>query len=402
MHPEEADRGTRPASHVREQRCLVLAALLACGLAQPPAPAHDGWKTQPATARAAPNAQPGPHIPGFQYVVVFDAERPYRRRSEDAAGPRPIAIGVWYPATAGGPRLTAGDYAGYPAAPERPEPSPEERRAARADAAAPWTDAGASREAVGRASARPLRGVRNARPAAGRFPLVLFAHASIFGASVMAEFLASHGFVVAAVPSKDATAGPYRLSVASIHAMARDLETALARLRPEPFVRRERPSVIGMSNGALGAAVLETRIGALAAFVSLDGTIGERGASGNAARLFGAAPPDLSFETPLVHLFTPANPHLDLSLLSGGVWSAACAAAAFPGMRHLDFLAYPILAAGVEGLDALQPASAVRDSTRVMELSLAFLERWARPTGPEPSSGSGLADGLTRCANLAR
>jgi hypothetical protein len=231
---------------------------------------------------------------------------------------------------------------------------------------------------------------------------VLFAHATVLAASVMAEFLAGHGFVVAAVPSKDAAVGPYRLSVSNVRAMAHDLEAALARVRQEAFVSPERPAIIGMSNGALGAAALELRIGTLAAFVSLDGTIGERTAASGAVRLFGAAPPDLLFKTPLLHLYTPAVPSLDLSLLAGGAWSTACEAAAFPDLRHFDFLSYPVLAREVDGLDALQPASAVRDFTRVLTLTLGFLERWTRPLGSGGRSPDATQAELTACADLAR
>lgn len=44
--------------------------------------------------------------------------------------------------------------------------------------------------------------IKNADPAAGRFPLIVFAHSSPPQQSIMCEYLASFGFVVAAVPSK--------------------------------------------------------------------------------------------------------------------------------------------------------------------------------------------------------
>jgi hypothetical protein len=121
-----------------------------------------------------------------------------------------------------------------------------------------------------------------------------------------------------------------------------------------------------------------------------------------AVRLFGAASADLAFKTPLLHLYSPANPYLDLSLLAGGGWSTACQAAAFPDLRHLDFLSYPVLAIGVDGLDRSQPASVVRDVTRVLTLTAGFLESWTRPIGSGRPVSDAAPAGSTACADLRR
>jgi hypothetical protein len=208
----------------------------------------------------------------------------------------------------------------------------------------------------------PVRSRRNATPAAGRFPLVLFAHASPVGQLMMSEYLASHGFVVAGVMPR---AG-YRLSVDAIRAMVADLETALRTVVELPFVDRDRIAVIGMSNGAFGAVGvgLRTRI---AAIVSLDGTIAERAA----ARIL----PDLVAVNPLppqprvLHLYTPDNQYLDLAQLKAR--GPGCVAVRVPAVAHGDFLSFGALVpVGPPPFTRLRPAEKFAAMNR---LTLEFL-----------------------------
>jgi hypothetical protein len=208
----------------------------------------------------------------------------------------------------------------------------------------------------------PVRSRRNATAAAGRFPLVLFAHARPVGQLVMSEYLASHGFVVAGVMPR---AG-YRLSVDAVGGMIADLETALRTLGELPFVNRDRASVIGMSNGAFGAVGLGLRT-PVTAIISLDGTIAE----GAAARIL----PELSAATPLppqprvLHLYTPDNKYLDLAQLKAR--GPACTAVRIPAVAHADFLSFGALVpVGPPPFTRLRPAEKFAAINR---LTLSFL-----------------------------
>jgi hypothetical protein len=276
---------------------------------------------------------PGPHAVGFRHHVLRDSSRTYRTAPTDEpqAGGRPIAVSLWYPAAASSNalRMTVGDYAKL-----------DDVR----EAATPVMNASMS-------------AVQGAAPI-GRWPLVLFPHTGPAAESVMAEFIASHGFVVAGLPSRDAEVGPYRLSVANIDAIGRDLAFVTQALRRESFVDARPPAVLGMSNGALGAIALELQAGPLAGIISLDGTIGERIAAQALPRL--ARGEGAKLVAPLLHFYSPANDYLDFTELRAQA-RPFCQLAELAGMAHSDFLA-----------DAMFRAAAHPDSEPVRNNARAF------------------------------
>jgi predicted esterase len=177
----------------------------------------------------------------------------------------------------------------------------------------------------------------DARRAAGRYPLVLFAHASVETESVMAEYLASYGYVVAGVRSRGAVDADYRLTRANLDAVTLDLDVAASHMKHEPNVRTGNIAVIGMSNGAIAAVALQLERHDIGAIVSLDGTIGENAggvylaekSSGDAAK----------FSAPILHVYTPDNEFLNLEHLRG-FGASPRLLVAIPELRHRDFLAY--------------------------------------------------------------
>jgi hypothetical protein len=178
---------------------------------------------------------------------------------------------------------------------------------------------------------------RDAPPAAGRFPLVLFAHGSIHTESVMCEYLASHGFVVAAVQSRGATDTEYRLSRPNLDAMVADHAFVADRIQREPNVGAGAIGIIGMSNGSIAAMALalQRRVGAV---VSLDGGIGED-AGGTYLRERSSNNPR-AFSAPLLHFYTVNNPSLNLQHIRSYDASSRMLVIT-RGLRHADFLATP-------------------------------------------------------------
>ena len=214
------------------------------------------------------------------------------------------------------------------------------------------------REAAAPVMSASMMAVQGAAPANGRWPLVLFPHTGPAAESVMAEFIGSYGFVVAGLPSRDAEAGPYRLSVANLDAMGRDLVFVTRALRREAFVADRPPAVLGMSNGALGAIALELQAGPLTGIVSLDGTIGERVAGQAVPRLVRAQGARLA--APLLHFYAPVNQYLDFTELRSEA-RPFCRLAELPGMAHSDFLS-----------DAMFRAAANPDSETARNNARAF------------------------------
>ncbi|HEY7291756.1 MAG TPA: hypothetical protein VH583_18100 [Vicinamibacterales bacterium] len=279
--------------------------------------------------------QPGPNAVGFKMVVEVDATRP--ALPPGTGDGRPIPIAIWYPAVkpSGTPMrlrdyIVAGDTAriGVP----------------NADAGAPVaafiSDAqqrGVAASDLAALVETPVLARSDARPAAGRFPLVLFAHASVETESVTAEYLASYGYVVAGVRSRGAADVEYRLNRANLVAVTADLDVAATRMKREPDVRGGAIAVIGMSNGAIAAVALQLERQDIGAIVSLDGTIGENAGGVYLTERSGG---DVGrFSAPILHLYTPDNDFLNLDYLRGFNASPRVLVA-IPELRHRDFLAY--------------------------------------------------------------
>ncbi|WP_413623723.1 hypothetical protein [Luteibacter sp. Lutesp34] len=123
---------------------------------------------------------------------------------------------------------------------------------------------------------------RDATPAAGGFPLVFLIGglgADINTNVVLAEFLASHGYVVASVSligrSGDQLA-PSR-APADTEASVRDIEYASSLLCVSKGIDCRQVAAIGHSLGAVQAVLLGQRNGNVTAVVALDGTYAFKG-----------------------------------------------------------------------------------------------------------------------------
>jgi dienelactone hydrolase len=128
----------------------------------------------------------------------------------------------------------------------------------------------------------------DAPPAGGRFPLVLYAggvNPYTLSNVVLAEFLATHGFVTVAVPSLGpTTAQPdQRYNTAELQDSLRDLEFAWSTLRDAPNVAPTKLASVGHSLGGTIALLIALHNQNVSAVVGLDGTYGFAGDEGVAA-----------------------------------------------------------------------------------------------------------------------
>jgi dienelactone hydrolase len=223
---------------------------------------------------------PGPHRVGFRVMKFRDATRPYPAPAGTAAAHRgyPMVLFYWYPAQSrpAARPMTFRDYQAAGNINDQLENGSAETLAARdADLKGFYERPfnfpfGAIDDAVwARLGPTRLMAMADARPAAGRFPLVVGVGGA-GGNQALGEYLASHGYVVALVGSPaDVDLNP----VAQMEYYVRDLEFALARMREQPMVDPGPVATWGFSFAGMPALLASMRNPDVAAVVSLESAI---------------------------------------------------------------------------------------------------------------------------------
>jgi hypothetical protein len=225
---------------------------------------------------------PGSHDVGFRVLEERDHARAFGSfdRATGATAEvehRPVQISLWYPAarTDASERLRFGEL--VVAASRETDFSPstpatEARWTSSYGGSSPLFE-GADPSALTELMQAPMAAVRGATAAPGPFPLLLAVGSADLQPSHF-EFLASHGFVIASVPSVGPL-GPRRGApgLADYEACARDLEFALGRMHDIPFANTERVALIGFGGGGLFALPVLLRNAHIDAFVSYEAGI---------------------------------------------------------------------------------------------------------------------------------
>src|SRR5579863_1380764 len=124
---------------------------------------------------------------------------------------------------------------------------------------------------------RPMLAAENAKPAAGRFPLIAFGEGLYYESPIafaaLGEFLAGRGFVVVTTPLVGTNSTVVRNDAQDLETQVRDLEFAIARARQLPFVSGDRLGVLGFDQGGMAGVLLAMRNPDVDAFASLDSGI---------------------------------------------------------------------------------------------------------------------------------
>jgi Dienelactone hydrolase family len=219
---------------------------------------------------------------GFRAFVQYDYSRTYRA-TYDAKGDsvrgehaRPIQTSVWYPATlvAGERAMRYADYVVTSALDEGSVPLDASHRRAQLvnfAAALAW-----SVPDFERLVSRSVAAYRNARPAPGRFPVVIYGpsiQSESWENAVLCERLASHGYVVIASPALGVYQRTQSLSLASVDAEARDMEFLIGYAHTLSYADADHIGVMGFSWGGLANVIVALRNPSVRAVVSLDGSI---------------------------------------------------------------------------------------------------------------------------------
>jgi hypothetical protein len=231
--------------------------------------------------------KPGPHAVGYLSLYRLDHTRQYDREfatdpmKPPVPKPRPILICVWYPANKTDAKPM--EYRQYlDVSSNDPLIAPFVKRLSR-HVVAVVSDTTVGKEPANRAPAETAAferllatktfAVKDAPPAAGRFPVVLN-HAGLSGVaddnSVLFELLASHGYVVMSSAYPNWYAEGVGIT-SDLHTSFRDLEYLSRYARELKFADADRLGAMGHSWGAIAvlhwAALPDSPLGA---FVTLD------------------------------------------------------------------------------------------------------------------------------------
>ncbi len=225
---------------------------------------------------------PGPHGVGLRVVHQYDFSRSYRGATDPVTGEavtgekaRPIQTLIWYPAAKSGTPLRYNDYLRL---------SATEEVFGRSDAEIAAATSGLLRT-VGSAlpparlqaeTGRTMWATLDAAPAPGKFPVVIYAPS--FGAPAyenadLAEYLASHGYVVIASPSIGARGRGMTADVEGISAQVGDIGFLIAFARSLPQADLDQVAVVGFSWGGISNVFAAARDNRIDALVSLDGSV---------------------------------------------------------------------------------------------------------------------------------
>lgn len=224
---------------------------------------------------------PGPYAVGFRAERLFDESRPWPSAADPAgAKGRPIQIALWYPAEPGaGAAVSVADLILADATGGTNATAWTAARGPALAAARASFDAGGERPLTDEEWERALATRGGARLAAaarpGRRALVLLEGGlgtRSFTLAPIAELLASHGYVVAALGT-DGASEKERLGfdLAGVRAQVVDMKHALRWLRERPEVDAERVALASWSVGGVSQALLRLEApGEFRAAVSLD------------------------------------------------------------------------------------------------------------------------------------
>lgn len=203
--------------------------------------------------------QPGKYDVGLRLVRFVDTSRP----NKDGSG-RTIEVFVWYPA-AKPVKVKSLTFAEYYLLSEKELRESELPEALSKDVTGDRK--GITAEMAESILDSPMRAHLNSKQADGRFPIILWSsrHLTVIAQSVLSEYLASHGYVVA-FPRYQGEPIPFpfqinepetKLEVLDTH--VQDLAFALSNLRDTSGLERAKTALISWSYGGESAIKLQLR-----------------------------------------------------------------------------------------------------------------------------------------------
>lgn len=229
----------------------------------------------------------GPYAIGFKVAHIFDSSRswsdghdPLTGLSVTAIPERPLQVLVWYPASAAGKPMVYADYLALLASEDGAVNSPARIQRAVDGQIRAWAGADPlpRYQAI---AAQPVRAGEAATPAAGPFPLVIYAPSdsnASFEDDVLCEYLASHGYVVISTSSRGAhlpymTNAQMPVDIANTRAQAADIGVLIGQAAKLAAVGTDKIAVLGYSWGGMASAFAAATDDRIKLLVDIDGSV---------------------------------------------------------------------------------------------------------------------------------
>ena len=213
--------------------------------------------------------EPGPYPVGLKVVDQYDQSRTYPASPKNPSKPsmgedaRPMQTLIWYPSLKStGKPITVGDYV-LLADTEIHFNTPDEKENR-------W------RSLLKTSFDIPLWAVREAKPANGHYPILVYApsDSSVSWENAdLCEYLASHGYVVLASPSVGVSTRDMTDDLDGIYAQTRDISFLITYASSLPDTDLSGVAVVSWSWGGISSLFASARDPRIDALVEMDGSM---------------------------------------------------------------------------------------------------------------------------------
>jgi hypothetical protein len=327
----------------------------------------------------------GPYSVGFQTVSKYDVSRPFKRKINYEGVPykgeraRPLQISIWYP-TAKNASATAMLFEDYIFLTSKELTFGQITEKDKQDSISAFLQSPNAREADQAKLKEILKfktaSQMNAAPVSQKFPLVLIAQSigisSPYGNSILAEYLASNGYVVASSPGMGETSRQLTYDPIGIGAQMEDMQFIIRLLRERGDVDPDRLALVGFSFGGLAAAVLTMNNTDVDAFVSLDSSVANKWAYSQVFQSSYFQPNNL--RVPVVHITAQEpNEGTDFAFFKSLKYSNVTYVK-LKGMRAIDFSSLGMVSAFVPKFGGESKGDSAAGQVAICQYTLKFLD----------------------------
>ena len=315
----------------------------------------------------------GPHAVGFKVFYGFDKSRPplKEQQQQTKSSGRSMQVSIWYPAIASSVNITMGDYLTLKGDEVNftPEKKVKENAALKILAA---DFSSTENEIMESLFLIKMKSINNAAAKTEKFPIVIMTHNNAAGYSLLAELLASHGFIVAVSPMTGTLSKEFDWQTTSgVETEVTDLEFVFKTVQ-QSFSNADLNSigVVGYSYGAMAAVAFSMRHNNVKAIVSLDGGIGSLWGGHLLSTLKDY---DLTkINKPLLHLWSDLEVGFDLHYVRSYTAADRYIVKA-GGLEHNSFVTDGALSAVLQNLPDKQKR--IREHQAVCKTTLLFLNQ---------------------------